>query len=140
MTFTPKNWQDYALGATPIDAAALEDMESRLAAYTDAVNAAPIASTTQAADYTLALVDSGSVVEATKATAQSVTVPPNASVPFPVGTILEVCQMGAGQVTIVPGAGVTLRTASSLLVRVQYASAFLRKRATNEWVVGGDLV
>jgi lysophospholipase L1-like esterase len=35
MTFTPKNWQDAPSTATPITAAALEDIETRLAGYTD---------------------------------------------------------------------------------------------------------
>jgi hypothetical protein len=77
--------------------------------------------------------------ESTSASAVNVTVPPNSSVAFPVGTVIELCQYGAGQITIVAGAGVTLRTASSLTTRVQYSGASLRKRATNEWVVGGDL-
>lgn len=40
MPFTPKNWQDAPSTATPIDAAALEDMESRGAAYVDTSTAA----------------------------------------------------------------------------------------------------
>jgi hypothetical protein len=100
---------------------------------------AAVPATTQASSYTLALADAGTVVESTSASAVNVTVPPNSSVAFPVGTVIELCQYGAGQITIVAGAGVTLRTASSLTTRVQYSGASLRKRATNEWVVGGDL-
>lgn len=37
MTFTTKDWQDAPSTVTPIDAAALEDLESRLAGYTDTV-------------------------------------------------------------------------------------------------------
>lgn len=41
MAFTPKDWQDSPTATTPISAAALEDMETRLSAYTDAAVAAP---------------------------------------------------------------------------------------------------
>lgn len=99
-----------------------------------------VAATTQAgAAYTLALTDAGSVVETTSASAVTVTVPPNSSVAFPVGTVIELAQYGAGQITVAPGAGVTLRTAASLTSRTQYSTIGLRKRATDEWVVSGDL-
>lgn len=95
--------------------------------------------TQQAADYTLVLADAGTVVEGTKGTAQNITVPPNSSVAFPIGTVIELCQYGAGQLTVVAGAGVTLRNPSSLTSRAQYSSLSLRKRATDEWIVGGDV-
>lgn len=98
-----------------------------------------VVATTQASDYTLALTDMGRVVEVTKATAHVLTVPPNSSVAFPIGTVIEVLQYGAGQVTITPGSGVTIRTASSLTTRAQYSTVALRKRATDEWVAAGDL-
>lgn len=108
--------------------------------YVDAELARAVA-TQQAANYTLVLADAGKVLEGTKATGQTVTVPPNASVAFPVGTVIEVCQYGAGQITLTPGAGVTLTppTGASLLTRAQYSTVGLRKRATNEWIVSGDL-
>lgn len=89
--------------------------------------------------YTLALTDQDTVVEMTGATAATVTVPPNSSVAFPVGTIIEIHQYGAGQVTMAAGAGVTLRNPSSLTTRAQYSTIGLRQRAANEWVVSGDL-
>lgn len=36
MSFTPKTWLDLPLTSTPIDAAALIDMETRLSGYTEA--------------------------------------------------------------------------------------------------------
>lgn len=89
--------------------------------------------------YTLLLTDAGKVVECTNAAAVAVTVPPNSSVAFPVGTVLEVRQCGVGQVTINPGAGVTVRTSATYTTRVQWATVALHKRATDEWVLGGDL-
>ena len=72
------------------------------------------------------------------ASAITLTVPTNASVAFPVGEVIQVCQYGVGQVTLSPASGVTLHYASSLTTRAQYSVVTLRQRAANEWIVGGD--
>src|SRR5690242_19809445 len=69
------------------------------------VSSFAIYATTQASSYTAVLADVGTAVEMTSATSLNFTVPPNSSVAFPVGGILEVLQYGAGQVTFVAGAG-----------------------------------
>jgi hypothetical protein len=91
---------------------------------------------TQTDSYTLVLGDAGKVVEQNKATANNLTVPPNSSVAFPVGTEIRVIQYGAGATTLVAGSGVTLRSlAGNLLLAGQYAWADLVKRGTDEWDV-----
>ena len=90
--------------------------------------------------YTLALADAGTAIEMNSASAVTVTVPPSSSVSFPIGTIIEIFQRGAGQVTVVAGANVTLRTAATAVLRAQYSVATLRLTATDEWVLAGDLV
>jgi len=95
---------------------------------------------TQTASYTLVLADSGKVVEMNVASANSVTVPANASVAFPIGTMIAIDQIGAGQTGIVAASGVTIRSVSGYLkVSGQYSGVTLRKRATNEWVLVGAL-
>lgn len=89
------------------------------------------------ADKTLALTDAGKVIEMNSSTSRTVTVPPNSSVAFPVGTVLEVYRQGTGNVTIAAGGGVTVRNAGS--ISAQYASCSLRKRDTDEWVVTGEV-
>jgi hypothetical protein len=90
--------------------------------------------------YTLVLSDAGKAVEANNASANTVTVPPNSSVAFPVGTLIEICQLGAGQTTVVAGSGVTIRSAGGKLkLTGQYSAASLRKRASDEWLIVGDL-
>jgi hypothetical protein len=91
------------------------------------------------ASYTLAFFDADKSIEMNTAGASTITVPPDSSVKFPLGIKIEIVQVGAGQVTIAAGAGVTLRTARSLTTRVQWSVVFLQKRATDEWVVSGDL-
>lgn len=90
----------------------------------------------QADSYTLVLADRSTVVSATKGTAMNVTIPANATVAFAIGTVVEIVQMGAGQVTLVAGGAATIRkTAATLKVVAQYTTVRLRKVATDEWVV-----
>lgn len=90
---------------------------------------------------TLALADLGKGVEMTSASANTLTVPPNSSVAFPLNTVIPVIQMGAGQTTIAAGAGVTIRSnGNKLKMSGQYAQASLFKRGTDEWVLAGNLV
>lgn len=90
---------------------------------------------------TLVLTDVGLIVLANKATAMTVTVPPNSSVAFPTNTVVHVYQLGAGATTIVAGAGVTLEKPSdlTLAIRNQSSMVSLWKRATNTWAVLGAL-
>lgn len=94
----------------------------------------------QTGSYTLVLTDAAKAVEMNVAGANNLTVPPNSSVAFLVGTVIEVAQLGAGTTTLVPGAGVTLQSRSGLLnLAGQFAVASLRKRSTDVWLVAGDL-
>lgn len=95
-------------------------------------------STARTAAYTLALADAGQVVPVTVGSGVNITIPANATVAFPIGTVIEVEQYGAGQLTMVPDTGVTLRSPGGTKSRVQYSSVRLRKRATDEWVASGD--
>lgn len=94
----------------------------------------------QTGSYTLALADSAKMVQVTSASGVNLTVPPNASVAFPVGSFVSLLQAGAGQVTIVAGAGVTVRSAAGLKIASQWGVAELLKIATDEWVAYGRLV
>jgi hypothetical protein len=100
-----------------------------------------LTATTQAGTtYTLALADAGTVVETTSASAVAVTIPPNSSVAFTIGTTIELLQYGTGALTVAAGAGVTIRSTDGLLsARTQYSALSLRKRGINEWVLAGDL-
>ena len=90
--------------------------------------------------YTLALTDDGKVVEMNNASANTLTVPPNSSVAFPVGSQILVLQTGAGQTTLAADAGVTVNSKDgNLKLSAQWCAATLIKRATDVWVVLGDL-
>ena len=90
--------------------------------------------------YTLVLADAHKLVTCNKATGFTVTIPPNSSVAFETGDQVNLMQLGAGQVTVAAGAGVTLRSAGSLVkTSAQYAVATLVKIASDEWVLLGNL-
>jgi hypothetical protein len=90
--------------------------------------------------YTLsALTERDSLIEVAKATATTITIPLNSAVAFPVGTSIDILQTSTGQVTIAGDAGVTVNSTPGLKLRTQWSSATLFKRATNTWVVFGDL-
>ena len=89
--------------------------------------------------YTLALTDNGKLVEVSNASAITVTVPANSSVAFPVGAQVNLLQTGAGQITVAGAGGVTVNATPGLKLREQWSSATLIKRATDTWVLVGDL-
>ena len=94
---------------------------------------------TQTASYTAVIADKDKLVEMNNASANNLTVPPNSSVAFAVGAQIRILQIGAGQTTVVAGAGVTINSTPGLKLRAQWSSATLIKRATDTWVLIGDL-
>jgi len=95
---------------------------------------------TQTASFTLTLATQNKIIEMNVATANTVSIPTNASVAFPIGTEIAIAQYGAGKTTIVPLSGVTLRSVSGFTsLSGQYAMATLVKRGTNEWYLVGSL-
>ena len=89
--------------------------------------------------YTLVLTDDNRMVEMNNATGTTLTIPLNSSVAFPVGTMITILQTGAGQTTVVGAGGVTVNGTPGLKLRAQYSAATCIKRATNTWVLIGDL-
>lgn len=91
--------------------------------------------------YTLVLADAHKVVTLNNASAITVTVPPNSSVAFETGDQVNLLQLGAGQVTVAAGSGVTLRAqGSKVKLFGQYAIGTLIKIASDEWVFVGNTV
>jgi hypothetical protein len=91
--------------------------------------------------YTLALTDAGNACEFTNASAVTVTVPPNSSVAFPVGTQIDVMAGGAGKVTFAQGSGVTIKSVSSFKsLSAQEAGGTLIQMSANVWRLMGSLV
>ena len=92
------------------------------------------------ADYTLVLADAGKVIEINSGSSENVTIPPNSSVAFPLGTQIVIVRLGSGAVVIVEGSGVTTRSDDDKAkIKSQYSSCVLIKHETNEWYILGNL-
>ncbi len=95
--------------------------------------------------YTFVLADNGKLVTASNASAQTYSIPTNASVAYPIGTQINIIQIGAGQVTInaVTSGTTTVSstgaTATAPKLRAQFSSATCIKAATDLWYVVGDI-
>jgi len=96
----------------------------------------------QSTDYTFELTDGNgnTEVQLTGSTGRSFTIPPNASVAFPIGTIIYASRQGSGVFTWVAGAGVTLQsTKGDLIDPGQYVLMAAKKEATNTWKIYNGL-
>jgi hypothetical protein len=94
--------------------------------------------------YTAVLTDNqNKVVTMDKATANDFLIPTNANVAFPIGSILNVVQIGAGKTTIeavTPGTTTISSTAGvDPDLRAQFSSASCIKTGTDTWLVVGDI-
>lgn len=93
--------------------------------------------------YTFVLTDKDDLVTASNASAQTYTIPLNSSVAFPTGSLVNLIQIGAGQVTVVGASGVTVAstgaTSASPKSRVQYSVITLIKAGTDSWYATGDI-
>jgi len=99
-----------------------------------------------ATTYTFVLTDNGKLVTSNNASAQTLSIPTNASVAFPIGTQINVAWItGAGQPTInavTSGTTTVLSTGATSTapkLRVVNSVATCIKIATDTWLVTGDL-
>lgn len=99
----------------------------------------------ETASYTAVLANNGQVVTMNNASANTFSIPTDASVAYPTGTQITVIQIGAGQTTIqavTPGTTTinsTGATATAPKLRVRYSSATCIKLSANNWIVVGDI-
>ena len=96
--------------------------------------------------YTFVLADADNkLVTASNASAIAVSIPTNASVAYPIGTQINIIQIGAGQVTVAaatPGTTTVVSTgatSASPKCRAQYSAITLVKKNTDSWYAIGDI-
>ena len=101
--------------------------------------------TANTSDYTAVLADQYQVLEVmNKATAIAFKIPTNASVAFPIGTVITVLNIGAGVCTIsaVTSGTTTVLSAGAVAAQptlAQYKSAACIKTGTDTWYVVGAI-
>jgi len=126
-------------GVTSIASGVIVNADVSDSAAIDLNKLADVSTNAQTASYTLVLADKNKIVEMGVGSANNLTVPLNASVAFPVGSQINILQTGSGQTTIVAAGGVTINASPGLKMRTQWSYATLIKRATNTWVLVGDI-
>ena len=105
----------------------------------------PVVLNAQTATYTVVLADAYKLVTMSVASANNFQIPTNANVAYPVGTVINVIQIGAGQTTIqaVTSGTTTISstgaTATTPKLRAQFSAASCIKVATDTWYVVGDI-
>ena len=87
----------------------------------------------------LALTDAGTYQACSNGSAQTITILAEATVAFPIGTMITFGQEGAGLLTITGDTGVTVNGSSggSVASNGQYTGMTLRKSASDTWIVLG---
>ena len=90
--------------------------------------------------YTLVAANLNQLVTLNNASPITLTVPPSI---FSAGDVINIAQIGAGQVTLAQGSGVTITstgaTASAPKLRARYSAASIICTASNTFLVVGDL-
>lgn len=90
-------------------------------------------------NYTLVIGDDGIIIETNSTSGIVITVPTNTAVPFLVGTKITILRANTGAAIVAGDTGVTVNATPGLNLRAQWSAATLLKRATNTWVLMGDL-
>lgn len=90
--------------------------------------------------YTLVLSDAGRKVTMSNASANTLTIPTNASVAFPTGTIIGVSMIGAGTTTVDGDTGVTVNGVSGggAAINGRYTGVTLTKIGPDAWLMEGN--
>lgn len=105
-----------------------------------AVHTAPPVTSQAGTAYTAVLADANGYIRFTSAAAATFTIPPNSAAAFPIGTVIEIEQAGAGALSVAAGAGVTINSrAGDQTLAGQYAVAAVKKVAADSWTLTGDL-
>lgn len=102
---------------------------------------APIAINAQTGTtYTFVAADAGKLVTSSNGSAQTITIPPNSSVAFDIGTQIMVQNIGSANATLAQGSGVTIQSKDSAKeIDGQFAAATCIKTATDTWTLIGAL-
>lgn len=133
---------------TPDDTALVKDGASAIRSLGSSVDAAlgQLTLNAQTATYTAVLTDNrNKLITMSVGSANDFLIPTNASVAFPIGSVINVIQIGAGQTTIkaVTSGTTTISstgaTATAPKLRAQYSAASCIKVATDTWYVIGDI-
>lgn len=126
-------------GAPVTVATPTENLHAATKEYVDQNAGGIVQFNEEVTSYSLVLSDRNKMVEMNSESANNVTIPTNAAEEFPIGSQVNILQVGSGQTTILGDTGVTVVGTPGLKLRAQWSAATLVKRDTNSWVAIGDL-
>jgi hypothetical protein len=95
--------------------------------------------------YTVLAADAANLITANNSSAQTYSIPTNATTAFAIGTQINIIQIGTGQVTVQAATSGTTTvlstgaTAAAPKTRARYSAMTLVKAATDLWYVMGDI-
>ena len=88
----------------------------------------------QSSSYTCVLADAGKVVTMDNTSSATITIPPNSSVAYPIGTVISIARINTGSVALTAGAGVTIIGNTSTGAMFAGEQLICRKRGTDTWI------
>jgi len=142
---TPDNWIATIQSQTLADETTITKTGSTFEVKDDGITPAKIQGGVNAqsgTSYTLVIGDAFKTVTMSNSSANTLTIPTNASVAFSVGDRIDVVMLGAGTTTITGASGVTLNGVASPTtggaIAAQYAAASCLKIATDTWLLIGN--
>jgi hypothetical protein len=99
---------------------------------------------TQTGTYSLVLSDSGKMIQMNVSSDNSLIVPHNDNVAFPIGTSIDILQVGTGRTYVVADSSnpidpPVINSANGFYLRAQWSAATLIKTGFNTWVLVGDI-
>lgn len=90
--------------------------------------------------YEFAVTDAGNIVTFNNGSAITATLKgATNSITWPTGAVIALAQLGAGQVTVAAGSGVTIRTVTGLKLIGQYSAATLYHLGSDVWLLAGGV-
>lgn len=119
------------------DDAVTEDKLGDLAAT--APKTGPVPLRTVSANTTIGMSDYLGMVVVDSSSNRTVTIPPDSTVNFPVGSVVNILRAGTGGVEIIEGTGVDIRTPVGGNIQSRWQLATAIKIAANEWVLAGSV-
>jgi len=134
--------------ATPDDTDLVKDGAAAIRTLGSSIDSTVFEGVTQAilnvqtgTTYTLVLADAGKTIDIANASPVTITVPPDSTADYEIGTRIDIIASGVGLVTVAQGAGVTINSKEgNKKLKGQWSGATLILRATNSWLLIGDLV
>lgn len=131
----------YACQFHPSMAGSIYVQEANHLASKDYVNTVFYNTVVEGMEHTVSVNDIANMTEFTSNSSIIVTIPndPTDS-DFPIGSVIEYRQMGSGRIEFVPTSpAVLVSTDGYRKTRTQYSGVMLEKRASNSWILVGDI-